>query len=68
LCVQPCIGKEVPEFTVIRRCRGATYRIHVKSLAGTGQVLLTVDGTPIAGHLVPYAKPGSTVIIECEAS
>ncbi|HEY0464895.1 MAG TPA: glycosyl transferase, partial [Polyangiaceae bacterium] len=68
LCVKPCIGKEVPEFTVTRKCRGATYRIHVKSSGGTGQVKLTVDGKPIDGVIVPFAKPGSTVHIECEAS
>ena len=68
LCVKPCIGKEVPEFTITRKCRGATYKIHVKSLAGTGTVKLTVDGKAIAGHVVPYAKPGSVVHIECEAS
>ncbi len=67
LCVKPCIGKEVPEFTITRKCRGATYKIHVKSLAGTGTVKLTVDGKAIAGHVVPYAKPGSVVHIECEA-
>ena len=68
LCVKPCIGKEVPEFTVTRKCRGATYRIHVKSSGGTGTVKLTVDGKPIDGTIVPFAKPGSTVHIECEAS
>jgi len=68
LCVKPCIGKEVPEFTVTRKCRGATYRIHVKSTGGTGQVKLVVDGKAIEGTIVPFAKPGSTVHIECEAS
>jgi len=68
LCVKPCIGKEVPEFTVTRKCRGATYRIHVKSTGGTGTVKLTVDGKPLEGTIVPFAKPGSTVHIECEAS
>jgi len=68
LCVKPCIGKDVPEFTVTRKCRGATYRIHVKSTGGTGKVKLTVDGKAIEGVIVPFAKPGSTVHIECEAS
>ena len=67
LCVKPCIGPAVPEFTVTRKCRGATYRIHVKSLGGTGSVKLTVDGHPLPGSLVPYASPGSVVNIECEA-
>jgi len=68
LCVKPCIGKDVPEFTVTRKCRGATYKIHVKSTGGTGKVKLVVDGKPIEGVIVPFAKPGSTVHIECEAS
>jgi cellobiose phosphorylase len=68
LCVKPCIGKEVPEFTVTRKCRGATYRIRVKSSGGTGKVALTVDGKAIAGDIVPYAKAGSIVNIECDAS
>jgi cellobiose phosphorylase len=68
LCVKPCIGKGVPEFTVTRKCRGATYRIHVTSSGGSGKVKLTVDGKAIAGELVPYAAAGSTVNIECEAS
>jgi cellobiose phosphorylase len=68
LCVKPCIGKDVPEYTVTRKCRGATYRIHVKSTGGTGKAKLTVDGKPIEGTIVPFAKPGSTVHIECEAS
>jgi len=68
LCVKPCIGKDVPEFTITRKCRGATYRIHVKSAGGTGTVKLTVDGKAIEGVIVPYAPVGSTVNIECEAS
>ena len=68
LFVKPCIGKGVPEFTITRKCRGATYRIHVKSLGGTGNVKLTVDGKAIDGVIVPYAPAGSTVNIECEAS
>ncbi|HYP99984.1 MAG TPA: glycosyl transferase [Polyangiaceae bacterium] len=68
LCVKPCIGKDVPEFTVTRKCRGATYKIHVKSTGGTGTAKLVVDGKPIEGNIVPFAKPGSTVHIECEAS
>ena len=68
LCVKPCIGKDVPEFTVTRKCRGATYKIHVKSTGGTGKAKLVVDGKPIEGNIVPFAKAGSTVHIECEAS
>jgi cellobiose phosphorylase len=67
LSVRPCIGKEIPEFSVTRLCRGATYNINVKNLRGNGDVKLTVDGRPISGHLVPYAAPGEVVSIDCEA-
>jgi cellobiose phosphorylase len=67
LSVKPCISTEIAEFTVERVARGATYRIKVKNVRGNGEVKLKVDGKPISGHLVPYAAPGSTVEVECEA-
>jgi cellobiose phosphorylase len=67
LSVKPCIGKEISEFSVERRCRGATYKIRVKNADLGGKVTLKVNGKPIAGHVVPYAAKGSTVEIECEA-
>ncbi|RYZ06675.1 MAG: glycosyl transferase [Myxococcales bacterium] len=65
--VKPCIGTEIPEFTVTRTCRGATYVIKVKNVRGNGDVKLTVDGKAISGTLVPYAAAGQTVNVECEA-
>jgi cellobiose phosphorylase len=67
LSVKPCIGTEIPEFTVTRKCRGATYNIKVKNVRGNGDVKLTVNGKPIAGNLVPYAKAGEVVNVDCEA-
>jgi cellobiose phosphorylase len=66
LRVHPCMGGEVAKFTVTRKCRGAEYRIHVKNSGKGGAPKLVVDGKPVAGDLVPYAAPGSTVIVECE--
>ncbi len=66
LRVHPCMGGEVGKFTVTRKCRGAEYRINVKNSGKGGAPKLTVDGKPIAGDLVPYAKPGATVIVDCE--
>ncbi|HSC87460.1 MAG TPA: glycosyl transferase, partial [Polyangiaceae bacterium] len=65
LVVQPCMTKEVPEYTVVRRARGARYEITVKNSGGTGTAKLTVDGKAIEGNLVPYAAAGATVKIEC---
>ena len=61
LVVDPQIGSEVPEFTVTRVARGATYEIHVTAGTAAG---IRVDGVPIDGHLVPYAPAGSTVRVE----
>jgi cellobiose phosphorylase len=67
LYVKPCMSKEVAEFSVTRKCRGAVYRIHVKNTTGGASVKLKVGGKPIEGHLVPYAAAGQTVDVECEA-
>ncbi len=67
LAVKPCIGTEIPEFTITRICRGATYKIKVKNVRGNGDVKLTVNGKAITGTLVPYAAAGETVNVECEA-
>jgi cellobiose phosphorylase len=67
LSVKPVIGKEIADFTLERKCRGATYKIRVKNQGRGGNVSLKVNGKPVAGHLVPYAPAGSTVEVECEA-
>ena len=63
LIVDPCIGPQVPEFTVRRRARGATYVITVHNGGGKG-ARLVVDGAPIEGNAIPYAPAGSTVLVE----
>ncbi len=66
LVVSPCIGSEISEFTITRKWRGATYLIHVKNSGREGSVpKLSVDGTPLDGCLVPAARAGSTVRVEC---
>ena len=60
LVVDPCIGKDVSEFTVTRQIRGATYVISVTNSGGKG-AKLTVDGAAIEGNHVPYAPAGATV-------
>jgi cellobiose phosphorylase len=65
LRVQPCMGKQIPRLTIVRRCRGAEYRIRVTN-KGARRPKLRVDGKPIKGTLVPYAPAGSVVTIDCE--
>jgi cellobiose phosphorylase len=67
LRVRPCIDREIGDFNVLRRCRGALYDIRVKNRSGGESTKLVVDGLAIEGTLVPYAAPGATVVVECEA-
>jgi len=64
----PCMGGEVGKFhgdAQVPRRRVPHPRQEQRQGAGTRS--FTVDGKgPVAGDLVPYAKPGSTVIVECE--
>jgi cellobiose phosphorylase len=66
LRVSPCIGAEIPSFTVTRRCRGATYVIKVTNSLAHDEPKLVVNGKPIEGTLVPYADGSATVEVECE--
>jgi cellobiose phosphorylase len=66
LRVNPCIGREVPSFTIVRKCRGAEYRITVANKAAGKPAKLVVDGKPVDGTLVPYAPAGKVVTIACE--
>jgi cellobiose phosphorylase len=65
LRVQPCMPRELGDFTIVRRIRGATYRIAVRN-RGVGDTRLKVDGHDVEGTLVRYAASGSSVSIECE--
>jgi cellobiose phosphorylase len=66
LRVAPCLGAEVPSFTIVRKCRGAEYRISVTNRATGKTARLAVEGRPIEGTLVPYAPVGAVVTIACE--
>jgi cellobiose phosphorylase len=62
LVVDPQAGPDVPEFTVTRVARGATYQIAVINSGVEGsRARLTVDGIETEGNTVPYAAPGSVV-------
>ncbi len=60
LRVDPCIPGEWPGFGVVRRFRGATYRIQVENPDGVqkGVASLRVDGEDLEGSLVPVLADG----------
>jgi cellobiose phosphorylase len=66
LRINPCIGGDLPSFTIVRKCRGATYQITVDNRSRGKAARLKVNGQAHDGTLVPYAAAGETVVIECE--
>jgi cellobiose phosphorylase len=66
LVVSPALPKEVGDFEIERRFRGATYLISVKNQGRLVKPRLTVDGRPIDGQCVPFAPSGATVRVVCE--
>ena len=63
LLVDPCVPAGCKGFTVIRRFRGAEYRITVDNPRGVqhGVSAVTVDGVPTDSALLSPAPAGSTV-------
>jgi len=66
LKIDPCIPKDWNGFEIVRKFRGAVYKIKVsnpkKVSKGVGKV--TVNGKEITGNVVPLAKQGSENIVE----
>ena len=58
LSVDPCVPKNFGDFTVDRTYRDAVYHIAVSNPehAEKGVRSMTVDGAPVAGHIVPYVE------------
>ena len=55
LKIDPCLPKDLPEFTIQRKFRGTTYQIKVVNGAiGKGVKSLTVDGQKVVGNLIPF--------------
>lgn len=58
LIVDPCIPKNLKQYTVTRLFRGVTYIIKIENPHGLekGTISLTVDGTDIKGSIIPHCK------------
>ncbi|MBO6092552.1 MAG: glycosyl transferase, partial [Oscillospiraceae bacterium] len=61
LKVDPCLPPHMKGYTVIRRYRGATYRIIVDNSAGAqyGVKEVLVNGKAITGQVISPAEPGT---------
>ena len=65
LLISPCIPPEWDIYRVIRKIRGALYRITVVNpeRIGCGKLKLSVSGKPVQGNLIPYIPSGESVEI-----
>ncbi|TQV84828.1 glycosyl transferase [Exilibacterium tricleocarpae] len=61
LLIDPCIPAAMKGFQITRKFRGATYEISVANPAGVsrGVQQMWVDGTAVAGNLLPVFAPRS---------
>ena len=59
LRIDPCIPDSLESYTVDRTYRGVHYHIEINNHAHAqkGVASMTVDGTPVAGNLLPAAVP-----------
>ena len=64
LVIDPCIPGDWKEFSVIRRWRGAEYRIHVTNPRGVekGVARITLNG--MAADRIPVQQPGTVSFVE----
>jgi cellobiose phosphorylase len=65
LVVDPCLPAEMKEVRVLRKFRGAEYRIHINNRR-SGAYRLVVNGEEIQGKTIPPAAAGETVEVYCE--
>jgi cellobiose phosphorylase len=65
LRLQPCLPADLTDYTVTRRFRGNTYRIHVCQDAAVTAPTLTVDGRPLAGDCLPFVPSATEIAVEC---
>jgi cellobiose phosphorylase len=63
LRVEPCLPAHLRDIEVVRRCRGATYRVIIENRSRGGSPCLSVDGSPLEGSVVPYSPPGAVVVV-----
>ncbi len=70
LRVDPCVPRKWKGFTVVRKFRGATYRITVKNPHGVcrGVKSLLVDGRRIPGDLIPAPAGPATQEVAVEVT
>lgn len=61
LLIDPCLSRQIPRARVRRTFRNATFDISLDNTAGRcrGVSRVTLDGTPLAGNLIPPQPAGT---------
>jgi cellobiose phosphorylase len=70
LRIDPCIPRSWKGFTVRRRFRGNTYEIKIQNPSGLSKGVreLLVNGSPVAGNLIPFQKTDAGTVVRIEAT
>lgn len=61
LSVRPCLPEELGAYDIVRRYRGAQYKIHVRQ---TGEYSLTVNGHTLEGDIIPFDPDIKMYLVE----
>jgi cellobiose phosphorylase len=66
LLIDPCIPRDWPEFTILRKYRQAEYRIHIRNphKVNRGVKELRINGVASTGALVPAQPAGTSNVVE----
>lgn len=64
LRIIPCLTKRIPQASVIRKFRGATFDIRIDNTAGrcTGVTRITLNGEPLSGNQLPDLRHGTHIV------
>jgi len=60
LAIDPCLPAALTEASLVRRFRGATYRIHIRNRPGGGKnpARIRLDGHTVSGQILPKLTDG----------
>ncbi|NSW53233.1 MAG: glycosyl transferase [Anaerolineae bacterium] len=60
--IAPRVPEDWQQYSVTRKFRGSEYHIDVERVGQGNAVALTVDGSPVAGNIVPFAETAGSVV------
>ncbi len=66
LRLHPCLTADLTEYTVTRKFRGNTYRIHVKQSPEATETRVSMNGQACDNGLIPFTPCADVVEVQCQ--